>query len=68
MNSELRGESLQREEYHAVKQSWEQILSSWLKFQNVTFSDLREKLVLLGDLVEHFMGLYGWFQVSSQNL
>lgn len=29
---------------------------------------LWEELVLLGDLVEHFMGLNGWFQVSSQNL
>lgn len=29
---------------------------------------LWEELVLLGDLVEHFMSLNRWFQVSSQNL
>lgn len=29
---------------------------------------LWEKLVLFGDLVEHFVGLNRWLQVSSQNL
>lgn len=29
---------------------------------------LWKKLVLFGDLIEHFVSLDGWFQVSSQNL
>lgn len=67
MNSELCGESLHEKEGNKLKMLHGSFHAR-LHTGRGEVIYLWKKLVLFGDLIEHFVGLDSWFQVSSQDL